>query len=131
MADETSIIIDMTLLLLISGICILIFAKIRMPPILGYLTAGIILGPTMLPELSVDETTVIVLANIGIVFLMFWIGLEQSMAKLKRTGSAIVIVVLIQMTMMVVIGYLVGLALGMPNTQAIFLGAIYRARVQL
>ncbi len=124
MADETSIIIDMTLLLLISGICILIFAKIRMPPILGYLTAGIILGPTMLPELSVDETTVIVLANIGIVFLMFWIGLEQSMAKLKRTGSAIVIVVLIQMTMMVVIGYLVGLALGMPNTQAIFLGAI-------
>ncbi|QLH74967.1 MAG: cation:proton antiporter [Methanomassiliicoccales archaeon] len=124
MSEESRIIVDMTLLMLISGICSLVFARIKMPPILGYLAAGLILGPTMFPDLWVEEATVVILSNIGIVLLMFWIGLEQSAAKLKRTGSVLIIIVTMEMTLMVVVGYLVGLALGMPNTQAIFFGAI-------
>lgn len=124
MSEETRVIIDMALLMVISGLCCLIFAKIKMPPILGYLVAGIILGPTMFPDLWVEETTVMILSNLGIVVLMFWIGLELSAAKLKQTGSVLIIILLVEMTLMVVIGYLVGILIGMSDVQAIFLGAV-------
>ncbi|NLX46560.1 MAG: cation:proton antiporter [Euryarchaeota archaeon] len=124
MDAELRIVLDMTLLMVISGLCSLVFAKIRMPPILGYLTAGIILGPTMFPQLWVEQTTVVVLSNIGIVMLMFWIGLEQSASKLKRVGSRLVLIVTMEMTLVVIIGYLGGMVMGLGSTASIFLGAI-------
>jgi len=122
--EETRIVIDMTLLLLISGVCSIVFIKIKMPPILGYLTAGIILGPTMFPDLWVEGTTVELLSEIGIVFLLFFIGLETDIAKLKTTGMKLIFVVGIQMPIVVACGYLLGILLGMDFTQSIFLGAI-------
>jgi len=124
MDAELRIVMDMTLLMVISGLCSLLFARIKMPPILGYLTAGIILGPTMFPDLWVEQTTVMVLSNIGIVMLMFWIGLEQSASKLKRVGSRLIMIVTLEMTLVVIIGYLGGMALGLGSTASIFLGAI-------
>jgi CPA2 family monovalent cation:H+ antiporter-2 len=112
MNEETRIVIDMTLLLLISGVCSIVFAKIRMPPILGYLTAGIILGPTMLHELWVDGNTVALLSSIGIVLLMFYIGLETDMTKLRKTGSKLIFIVSLQMPIVVALGYLLGISLG-------------------
>jgi monovalent cation:H+ antiporter-2, CPA2 family len=124
MSEETRIVIDMALLLLISGVCSLVFAKIKMPPILGYLAAGIILGPTMFPDLWVEGTTVDLLSNIGIVFLMFFIGLETDIAKLRTNGMKLIFVVGLQMPIVVVCGYLAGIMLGMNFIQSIFLGAI-------
>ena len=124
MDAEIRIILDMTLLMVIAGICSVVFARIRMPPILGYLTAGIILGPTMFPMLWVEQTTVMILSNIGIVMLMFWIGLEQSASKLRRVGSRLILIVSLEMTLMVIVGYLAGLLLGLGTTASIFLGAI-------
>lgn len=124
MDAELRIVMDMTLLMVISGLCSLLFARIRMPPILGYLAAGIILGPTMFPQLWVEQTTVMVLSNIGIVMLMFWIGLEQSASKLKRVGSRLILIVTLEMTLVVIIGYLGGMAMGLGSTASIFLGAI-------
>ncbi len=124
MDAELRIVLDMTLLMVISGLCSILFARIRMPPILGYLTAGIILGPTMFPQLWVEQTTVMVLSNIGIVMLMFWIGLEQSASKLKRVGSRLVLIVTLEMTLVVIVGYLGGMAMGLGSTASIFLGAI-------
>jgi CPA2 family monovalent cation:H+ antiporter-2 len=124
MNEETRIIIDMALLLLISGVCSIIFAKIRMPPIIGYLTAGIILGPTMLPELWVEANTVVLLSNLGIVLLMFYIGLETDINKLRKTGSKLVFIVCFQMPIVMAFGYMVGTMLGYDFVQSIFLGAI-------
>ena len=124
MSEEIRIVIDMTLLLLISGICSIVFAKIHMPPILGYLTAGIILGPTMLPELWVEGSTVALLSSIGIVLLMFYIGLETDMTKMKKNGSKLVFIVALQMPIVVAVGYLLGISLGYDFVQSIFLGAI-------
>jgi len=124
MDAELRIVLDMTLLMVISGLCSILFARIRMPPILGYLAAGIILGPTMFPQLWVEQTTVMVLSNIGIVMLMFWIGLEQSASKLKRVGSRLILIVTLEMTLVVIIGYLGGMAMGLGSTASIFLGAI-------
>jgi len=124
MDAELRVILDMTLLMVISGVCSIIFVRIKMPPILGYLTAGIILGPTMFPQLWVEQTTVMILSNLGIVLLMFWIGMEQSASKLRRVGSRLVLIVSLEMTLMVVVGYLAGMALGLGTTASIFLGAI-------
>lgn len=115
---------DMTLLMVISGVCSIIFVRIKMPPILGYLAAGIILGPTMFPQLWVEQTTVMILSNIGIVLLMFWIGMEQSASKLRRVGSRLIFIVSLEMTLMVVVGYLAGMLLGLGTTASIFLGAV-------
>jgi CPA2 family monovalent cation:H+ antiporter-2 len=124
MDAELRIIMDMTLLMVISGVCSIVFVRIKMPPILGYLAAGIILGPTMFPQLWVEQTTVMVLSNIGIVLLMFWIGMEQSASKLRRVGSRLILIVSLEMTLMVVVGYLAGMLMGLGTTASIFLGAI-------
>jgi CPA2 family monovalent cation:H+ antiporter-2 len=78
----------------------------------------------MFPQLWVEQTTVVVLSNIGIVMLMFWIGLEQSASKLKRVGSRLVLIVTLEMTLTVIVGYLGGMAMGLGSTASIFLGAI-------
>ncbi len=124
MSGEARIVIDMALLLLISGVCSLIFAKIKMPPILGYLTAGIILGPTSFPGLWVEGTTVELLSSIGIVLLMFYIGLETDVVKLRSHGLKLIFIVGLQMPLVVALGYLTGILLGMNFIQSIFLGAI-------
>jgi len=124
MAETTRVVIDLALLLLISGGLSMLFAKIRMPPIIGYLAAGIVLGPTMLPSLWVEGNTVSLLSDIGIVLLMFYIGLETDIRKLKVNGSKLLFIVCLQMPMVVAAGYLTGVMLGMTTLQAIFLGAI-------
>jgi CPA2 family monovalent cation:H+ antiporter-2 len=122
--DEFRIVIDMAILLLIAGVFAVVFAKIRMPPILGYITAGIIIGPSMFPEVWVEGSTVSLLSSLGIVLLLFYIGLETDITKLRATGSKILIIVLIQMPFMVAVGYILGILLGMDFVQSIFLGAI-------
>jgi CPA2 family monovalent cation:H+ antiporter-2 len=124
MTAETRVVVDLALLLLISGGLSIVFNKIRMPPILGYLAAGIVLGPTMLPALWVEGNTVTLLSDIGIVLLMFYIGLETDIRKLRVTGSKLLFIVCLQMPIVVAAGYLTGVMLGMTTLQAIFLGAI-------
>lgn len=124
MTEEYRVVIDLALLLLISGILSLVFVKIKMPPILGYVAAGVVLGPSMFPDLWVENNTVDVLSSIGIVLLMFYIGLEMDVRKLRAEGAKLLFVVSLQMPMMVAFGFLAGITLGMTTVQAIFLGAI-------
>lgn len=118
------LLLDLTLMLLIAGACSIIFSRIRLPPIIGYLAAGIILGPTMLTDISVDPATIELLSNMGIVLLMFSIGLNLNLQRLKQLGSYTIILSALQMPFMVVAGYLAGLAMGLDSVAAIFLGAV-------
>ena len=124
MTEDVRVVIDMALLLILSGGLSILFARIRMPPILGYLGAGIVLGPSMLPELWVEGNTVSLLSSIGIVLLMFYIGLETDVHKLKAAGSKLLFIVCFEMPIVMAVGYLFGILLGMNTVQAIFLGAI-------
>ena len=118
------LLLDLTLMLLIAGACSIIFSRIRLPPIIGYLTAGIILGPTMLTDISVNPATIDLLSNMGIVLLMFSIGLNLNLQRLKQLGSYITILLALEMPFMVVAGYLAGLAMGLDSVASIFLGAV-------
>jgi len=124
MDELTRFLLDMVYLLLIAGGCSIIFSKLRMPAITGYLAAGLILGPTMLREVSVQESTIFLLSNLGIVLLMFYIGMELNFKRLRKIGTFIFAAMTIQMVLMVIIGYLSGLAIGLDHVASIFLGAI-------
>jgi CPA2 family monovalent cation:H+ antiporter-2 len=108
MDAETRLLLDITFLTAIAGVCSIFLAKLKFPPIIGYLVAGIVLGPAVLPQLSVEESTVHLLSSMGIVLLMFYIGLELNLRELRKMGSFTISVVTINMTTMVVAGYLTG-----------------------
>ena len=124
MDAETRLLLDITFLTAIAGVCSIFLAKLKFPPIIGYLVAGIVLGPAVLPQLSVEESTVHLLSSMGIVLLMFYIGLELNLRELRKMGSFTISVVTINMTTMVVAGYLTGQLLGLDQVTSIFLGAI-------
>jgi len=123
--EETRLLLDITFLTAIAGICSILLVKLKFPTIIGYLMAGILLGPTMLPDLWVGDTTVFILSEMGIVLLMFYIGMELNLRELRRIGSFTITVVTINMTTMVMIGFLVGtMLLGLDAVTSVFLGAI-------
>ena len=122
METETRLLFDITLMLIVAGVCSIVLAKLKLPAIIGYLTAGILLGPYIFPEVVVQPDTVEIFASIGIVMLMFFIGLELNLKGLRKVASFAMIIAAIEMTLMVVIGYSIGLALGLGTPEAVFLG---------
>jgi len=123
--DEETLLLNMALLLLVAGVCSVIFKKLKMPPIVGYLAAGIILGSFWKGTIPEDtETVVELLANMGLVLLMFCIGMELNLKKLRKTGVFAIVVALVQLPLMIFGGYLFGIMMGWTALQAIFFGAI-------
>lgn len=115
---------DMAVVMAVSGGVILLFHWLRQPVILGYIVAGAIIGPYTPPFPLVGEVEVInVLADLGIILLMFALGLEFSLGKLRRVGKVAVIGGAIQLIIMFTIGYQVGLLLGWSALTSLFLGA--------
>jgi monovalent cation:H+ antiporter-2, CPA2 family len=119
---ETRLLFDITLMLIIAGVCSIVLKKLRLPTIIGYLLAGFLLGPHIFPEVVVQNATVEIFASMGIVLLMFFIGLELNLRGLKKVASYAAIIVTIEMSLMVIIGYSLGLVIGLTTAQALFLG---------
>lgn len=120
-----SFIHDMAIIMLVAGFITIIFHKLKQPVVLGYLLAGIIIGPHTPPfELVQDKHIIMILAELGIVFLMFSLGLEFSLKKLAQVGAAALIAALCETSLMINIGYRLGLHFGWNNMDALFLGAM-------
>jgi CPA2 family monovalent cation:H+ antiporter-2 len=118
------LIYDLAVMLGSAGIVVLIFQRIRQPVVLGYLVAGMIVGPYTPPHALVNDIANIqILSELGVIFLMFSLGLEFSFHKLRRVGFSASVIGLIEVLMMVVIGYVAGLALGWTHYDSLFLGA--------
>ena len=122
--DEATFLLNMTFLLLVAGICSVIFKKLRMPAIIGYLVAGIILANYWVGESAETESIISILSSMGLVLLMFCIGMELNLKKLKKAGAFAVMVALIQIPLMVSGGYIFGLFMGWDPITSILFGAI-------
>ncbi|MCL1811723.1 MAG: cation:proton antiporter [Methanomassiliicoccaceae archaeon] len=122
--DEATFLLNMTFLLLVAGICSVIFKKLKMPSIIGYLAAGIILANYWVGESEETETIVSILSSMGLVLLMFCIGMELNLKKLRKSGAFAILVALIQLPLMIMGGYIFGLFMGWDTIQAILFGAI-------
>lgn len=116
---------DLGLILMTAGVAVLLFKKLRQPMVLGYLIAGFLAGPYFhfFPTVK-DIHNVEVWAEIGVIFLLFSLGLEFSFKKLMSVGGSSSITAVVQITSMIGLGYLTGQLLGWSSMDSIFLGAI-------
>src|SRR3990167_9427739 len=113
MHELAPLISDLAIMLMVAGIVVLIFQRIHQPVVLGYLVAGMIIGPFTPPYgLITDEVNIKIISELGVIFLMFSLGLEFSFHKLTKVGFSAVITGLIDVSAMVVLGYLAGAWLG-------------------
>lgn len=115
---------DLGLILMTAAIAVLIFKKLKQPLVLGYLIAGFLAGNhfDFFPSIK-DIKSVEVWAEIGIIFLLFSLGLEFSFKKLMKVGGTASITAVTQIITMVSIGFLVGQWMGWPPMDCLFLGA--------
>lgn len=119
------LITDLGLILITAGIAVVIFRKLKQPLVLGYLIAGFLAGNhfDFFPSVK-DIKSVEVWAEIGIIFLLFSLGLEFSFKKLMKVGGTASITAGIQILTMCLVGYSVGQWMGWPTMDSIFLGVI-------
>ncbi|MGI6008781.1 MAG: cation:proton antiporter [Methanomethylophilus sp.] len=122
--EEAAILLNMMILLLLGGLCSIIFKKLKMPAIIGYLLTGIILGNYWSGRSADTDEIVDFLSDLGLILMMFGIGMELNLQKLRKTGSFAVMVVMIQVPLMLMGGYLGGMLLGLDSLQCIIFGAI-------
>ncbi len=119
------IIQDLALILVVAAVVSLIFKKLKQPVVLGYLVAGILVGPHQAWFPSVGDVGGInVWAEIGVIFLLFAIGLEFSFRKLMSVGASAGITAAFQVSVMLLLGFLAGEALGWDWMNSLFLGAV-------
>lgn len=95
--------------MMVAAVVTVVFHKLRQPVVLGYILAGFIIGPHTPPaSLIHDEGSIKTLAELGIVFLMFSLGLEFSLRKLQRVGASAFITAFLEILLMVWVGYEIG-----------------------
>ena len=125
MSSLPPIFLDLAIILITAGVITVVFKWLKQPLVLGYIVAGFFIGPYFpwFPAIT-DDTDIHVWSDIGIVFLMFALGLEFSIKKLKRVGATGAITALTELVIMFVIGNTVGHLLGLGNMDSIFLGCM-------
>jgi len=111
--------------MLIAGVSSVLFTKARFPAVIGYLAAGMLLGPNGFGSvLNFDMETINALADLGIILMMFTIGLEFNLTRLRKIGSFAILAGTVEVMVMIVIGYSLGNLMGMGFVASVFLGAI-------
>ena len=125
MEENSSLAIDLALILISAGITTLIFKALKQPLILGYIVAGFLVGPHLgfFPTVGSSET-IEQWSEIGIIFLLFGLGLEFSFKKLIKVGSTALIIVSTILIAMSVVGMWIGKSMGWNNIECMFLGSM-------
>lgn len=124
-ATMHKLIFDLALVMISAGIMTLIFKKLKQPLVLGYIVAGFLTSPHMpyTPSVS-DLTDVQTWADLGVIFLLFALGLDFSFKKIVKLGSTPVIAACTIIVCMITIGYFVGTLFGWTRMDCIFLGGM-------
>ena len=119
------IISDLALILLVAGVVTVIVRKLKQPLVLGYIVAGFLASPHMpyMPSVQ-DHSNIEVWSEIGVIFLMFVLGLEFSLKKVASMGMRPVVASSLTMAAMVGVGATMGQLLGWSNFDSLFLGGM-------
>lgn len=124
MHELAPLIYDLAIMLGIAGVAVVLCQRIHQPVVLGYLIAGIVIGPYTPPyQLVKDIPNIQVISILGVIFLMFTLGLEFSFKKLTQVGLAALAIGAVEVILMVLIGYAAGKFLGWTYFDSLFLGA--------
>lgn len=121
--EGSQLLVNLVLALGAASIGALVAARLGQSVILGYILAGVVIAPTT-PGLVGDLTSVEALADIGVILLMFTIGLRLSLSELRTVGSVAILGGGVQVLIMIGLGYLIGRAVGWGWQEALFFGAV-------
>ncbi|MGA7214482.1 MAG: cation:proton antiporter, partial [Terrimicrobiaceae bacterium] len=122
---QTSFLQDLAIVMSVAAVATLVFRQLKQPVVLGYILAGLLIGPHTPPfALIADEHAIETLAELGIIFLMFALGLEFSLRKLQKVGATAFIAASLEILLMILAGYALGRSFGWNEMDSIFLGAI-------
>lgn len=125
MNELNPLLLDLALILIVAGVVTIIFKALKQPVVLGYIIAGVLTGPyiSFIPT-ATEVASVEFWGNIGVIFLLFSLGLEFSFKKMKSVGGPGAISVFTEVGIMFSIGFLVGSIFGWSVTASLFLGAM-------
>lgn len=116
---------DLAIIMMVAGVITLLFHRFKQPVVLGYVLAGMIVGPYTPPmPLITDRATIETLAELGVVFLLFSLGLEFSLRKLRQVGAVALVAAPLEIGLMMLLGYQAGRWLGWSDMDALFLSAM-------
>ncbi|MBL9080735.1 MAG: cation:proton antiporter [Planctomycetales bacterium] len=125
MHDHHAFLQTLVLVLGVGAVTTVLFQWLRQPVVLGYLLAGMVVGPHVpIPIQVADPQVVQTLAELGVILLMFSLGIEFSLPKLMRVGGTAGFVGIVQCSFMVWIGYLTGQAFGWSKLASVYAGAV-------
>lgn len=116
---------DLALILITAAITTLLFRRIKQPLVLGYIIAGFVVSPHLsLTPTIVDTANIKILAEIGVIFLLFSLGLEFSFKKLVRVGGAASVTAFVEIVFITIAGYSLGRWMGWSMMDSLFLGGM-------
>jgi monovalent cation:H+ antiporter-2, CPA2 family len=122
--DPHAFLQNLAVVLCVAAVATVLFQRLHQPVVFGYLLAGMIIGPHIRIPLVADPQTVRALSELGVILLMFSLGLEFSIRKLVQVSQKAGAVALFECTIMVSVGYLIGQMLGLTRMESVFVGAI-------
>jgi monovalent cation:H+ antiporter-2, CPA2 family len=121
---EIGFIRDLAIVMIVAGATTILFQRLRQPVLLGYILAGVLIGPHTPGVLVADPQAIDDISNLGVVLLMFTLGLEFSVHKLREVGIGVLLVAVVEVGLMLWIGVGLGGLFGWKGMNALFLGAI-------
>ncbi len=113
-----------TIVLCVAAVTTVLFQRLRQPVVIGYIFAGLIVGPHLPIPLVADPETITILSELGVILLMFSLGLEFSLKKLVQVGSTSAIIAVLETSVMLWLGFMAGRLFGWTTLESIFAGAI-------
>ncbi|MDB4933353.1 MAG: potassium/proton antiporter rosb [Labilithrix sp.] len=108
----------------VAALTTIVARRLHQPVVLGYLVAGLLIGPHVPIPLVADPETVHTLSELGVVLLMFSIGLEFSLRKLFRVGASVAVTAVVECSLLLWLGFLAGRVFGWTTRESIFTGAV-------
>jgi CPA2 family monovalent cation:H+ antiporter-2 len=121
---SADLVVDLAVIMLVAAVTTVLFQRLRQPVVLGYLLAGVIVGPHLPVPLFADESVARHLSELGVILLMFSLGLELSLAKLIQVAPTAGVVAIIECSLQLWAGYAVGRAMGGTSVEGLFVGGM-------
>jgi K+:H+ antiporter len=115
---------DLAIVMVVAAFTTVVFQRLRLPVVLGYLLAGFLVGPRTPPRLIADEATIQTLSSLGVILLMFGVGLQFRFRRVLALVPTAGLTALVELSLMVTLGYTAGQLLGWGTVASFFTGGV-------
>ena len=119
---EPRLLRDFAIIMAVAGLALVLCRWVKLPTVLGYLASGALVGPSALGAVENSET-IRLLADLGLVLLLFGIGLELGWRRIRDVGGAVIVIASIEMAVMFALGFEIAILMGWSDINAVFLGS--------